>query len=410
MRHPSARDVRLTKKELKSSALGDNIYYLLPVFGRVQVDLMKYVQNSPSFNLDSYKLDNVALLFVRGDIKGVEQLGGTAVRVTTNSTGDLRDQSWVKFVVNDGIIEEPVYDGKKFIIRGVTPTSFIMDVELGTKEVGQVGLDLRKGVKHSWCESKDDMPISELFRLQLGSAEDRALIAKYCVQDCELVSRLCEKLSVTVNQLAMGSVCLIPFSFVVLRGQGIRAHSLLGKQCAIEGYLIPFLSAGDDNAEQASYEGAIVLTPTTGVWFDPVSVCDFSSLYPSSIVASNLSHETYVDDPSYTKGLTEGIHYHTIHYENFVYQKTGRGDATVKELNEHCPVTSSTFMLPKTDAEGKIIESSRGVLPRTLMRLLDARKATKRKMAEATDPFQVMLLDALQNSFKVVANSLYGQV
>jgi hypothetical protein len=107
--------------------------------------------------------------------------------------------------------------------------------------------------------------------------------------------------------------------------------------------------------------------------------------------------------------LTEGVDFQVIRYENFVYRKTGRGDATVKELNELCPVASSTFMLPKTDANGNIIDASRGVLPRTLMRLLDARKATKRKMAASNDPFQVMLLDALQSSFKVVANSLYGQ-
>jgi DNA polymerase elongation subunit (family B) len=135
-------------------------------------------------------------------------------------------------------------------------------------------------VKYSWCESKDDMPISELFRLQLGSAEDRAVVGRYCVQDCELVSRLCEKLAVTVNQLAMGSVCGVPLSFIVLRGQGVRSFSLVAKQCALEGYLIPYFSVGDDDiADNSSYEGAIVLTPTTGVYFDPVSVAGASSIY-----------------------------------------------------------------------------------------------------------------------------------
>ena len=43
------------------------------------------------------------------------------------------------------------------------------------------------------------------------------------------------------------------------------------------------------------FEGAIVLEPEPGIYLDdPVSVLDYASLYPSSIMEKNLSHETFI--------------------------------------------------------------------------------------------------------------------
>ena len=42
------------------------------------------------------------------------------------------------------------------------------------------------------------------------------------------------------------------------------------------------------------YEGAIVLTPKPGIYFEPVAVLDYASLYPSSMIAENVSHDSMV--------------------------------------------------------------------------------------------------------------------
>ena len=75
-----------------------------------------------------------------------------------------------------------------------------------------------------------------------------------------------------------------------------------------------------ENYKTEGFEGAVVLDPKPGIYLDdPVSVLDYASLYPSSIIEKNLSHETYVED----KDLIEEIGYdnlHKIEYENFLYQ------------------------------------------------------------------------------------------
>ena len=58
---------------------------------------------------------------------------------------------------------------------------------------------------------------------------------------------------------------------------------------------IPTLQAYDPNNKEG-FEGAIVLDPekrnTTGMYLeDPIAVVDYASLYPSSIIENNFSHE-----------------------------------------------------------------------------------------------------------------------
>lgn len=46
------------------------------------------------------------------------------------------------------------------------------------------------------------------------------------------------------------------------------------------------------------FPGAYVPTPKHGVYISPVIALDFASLYPSIIIASNLSPETILDNES----------------------------------------------------------------------------------------------------------------
>ena len=44
-----------------------------------------------------------------------------------------------------------------------------------------------------WSQAKDDVGPKDIFRLQKGSAKDRAIVAKYCVKDCRLCNLLINK-------------------------------------------------------------------------------------------------------------------------------------------------------------------------------------------------------------------------
>jgi DNA polymerase elongation subunit (family B) len=299
--------------------------------------------------------------------------------------------------------------------------------------------------QHFLGQRKNDVAPSEIFKLQKGSSADRRIIAEYCVQDCALCNYLTIKLEIVANNMGMANVCSVPFSFIFMRGQGVKIFSLVAKQCKQDGFLIPTVKfaghAGnntddDGEAESEGYEGAIVLDPKPGIYLeDPVAVLDYASLYPSSMISENLSHDCYVMDPAYDN--LPGVEYLTVTYEE--------GARTV----------SCRF----AQIEGK------GVLPRILMQLLKQRKATRKRMESvivtllfptdsenendkndknknkdlqgfydaatgrftdlsgavqqlqpglvskpAYTPFQQAVLDGLQLAYKVTANSLYGQM
>jgi DNA polymerase elongation subunit (family B) len=479
------RATHFQERKLSSSALGDNILKFIVMEGRVQVDLMKCVQRD--HKLDSYKLDHVAHTFM--------------------------------------------------------------------------GMN------------KHDVSPADIFRLQRGSSADRMVVADYCVQDCALCNHLTMKLEILANNMGMANVCLVPLSFIFMRGQGVKIFSLVLKQCKDDGYLIPsiskpsvltvtftqedaakrtvhYLKEGTDwrvddyrlmqegadtktgpstwvlvvmynhrdavrclqetltrhlyidkasfeiavseyeykktieectkkltvrplkakasaaaptllptppdvlavsereeTMEEDGYEGAIVLDPEEGIYIDPpVSVLDYASLYPSSMISENLSHDCIVLDDAYDN--LPGVDYLNIAYD--IYE--GTGDKKLKIGERVCRFVQ----LP---------DQEKGLIPRILLKLLQARKATRKRMQlrrvcyesllpdpdqattatkrmaatgflsgdktrlttekgeiielgsmllvsnePAFDPFQLAILDGLQLAYKITANSLYGQV
>lgn len=358
------RVTNLLEQRLSSSALGDNILKYIDLDGIVCIDMFKVMQRD--HKLDSYKLDNVATVF------------------------------------------------------------------LGDK--------------------KEDLKPRDIFEKFGGSAADRREIATYCLQDCALCNRLLHKLKVLENNVGMGNVCSVPLSYLFMRGQGVKIFSLVAKECRATNYLIPVIKGFNPNMEidgADGYEGAIVLEPQEGIYMDnPVTVLDYSSLYPSSMIARNLSHDCYVNDEAYAHLEAEGITYLTVSYD--VYE--GVGD------KKHC--------VGKKDCTfAQLPDGKKGIIPSILQKLLTARKNTRKKIEyervylkdgrvalgvvtkehddgslemlnvdnadickgfggckgtigaeliekreKAFSSFEQAVLDALQLAYKITANSLYGQI
>lgn len=290
--------------------------------------------------------------------------------------------------------------------------------------------------------NKNDVSPNDIFRLFSGSADDRKTIAEYCVQDCALCNKLMMKLEILANNIGMSNVCSVPLSFIFMRGQGVKIFSLVAKQCREDDFIIPTISKAFDNSEEKvpedeeGYEGAIVLPPKEGIYLEhPVSVLDYASLYPSSMISENLSHDCIVLDDKYNN--LPGVEYLDISYDVYDYIN----DKKIKVGEKTCRFVQ----LPNGE---------KGVIPRILMKLLKARKDTRKKMEyksvvtvsgdvyvglldEADESYKVKridgtsdlvkkvnvaeikstygefekaVLDGLQLAYKVTANSLYGQV
>ena len=639
----SHRKTFLEDKTLSSAGLGHNELKYFNMPGTIQMDLFKIIQRD--HNLVSYKLDFVSGNFITGKISGTcydESEEATTI-FTNNTLGVIRDnfitfwypvqngvekyQNGLKIKVIDyGVESEGEHSGKKFIIVDGNHT-----LVQGDHSVWQWGL------------AKDDVSPSDIFRLQKGDDSDRAIIAKYCVQDCELCINLCNKLDIISNNIGMSNVCSVPLSYIFLRGQGVKIFSLVAKQCRLEKFLIitrarkrdsyhdqmmshedqfeawmerevfrnpsarvkclvevpkygivklvtpmeeipvasddivriiietpeekkirvgldelalerfhetkyfyvtdeefqnPQVAAyhqstkrhvhlafrgrhisehiqkitvesdtnsGDDCEDGAGeidpekqslsqtqsgsqsltqsfqssftskeeeefqalpyfdrirkhfynhtiriggydhisgqveakeqvdflqenrgwqtedpftkegYEGAIVLPPQPGIYLhSPVSVLDYSSLYPSSMISENLSHDSFIQDPALlgAEGARRlkklGIPFKDIEYDNYMYVKKGK--SYEKRINPKKPTIICRFVQPDRDENGDIPVENRAVVPRILMKVLKARKDTRKKIPGEKDPFKQSVLEGLQLAYKVTANSLYGSL
>jgi DNA polymerase elongation subunit (family B) len=92
-----------------------------------------------------------------------------------------------------------------------------------------------------WSQAKDDVGPKDIFRLQKGTAQDRAIVAKYCIKDCNLVNLLVNKLEIVTKNIEMANVCCVPLSYLFIRGQGIKLFSLTLKEFRKHKYAFPVI-------------------------------------------------------------------------------------------------------------------------------------------------------------------------
>jgi DNA polymerase elongation subunit (family B) len=412
----SSRPPRLEEKFLSSSAMGDNTMYFIGSAGRLQIDLLPYIRRN--HNLDSYKLDNVSATFVSGGLKDLVCIDGRETyRFKTKSTKGIVVGRYLTLMdeENDRVVE-------KCAVVGVESNALLVTIEGGATTLADHGVPPVR-----WAQVKDDVSPKDIFRLHRGSPDDRAIIARYCLQDCDLVMELFHKLEVLNNSIAMASVCSVPVGFIFLRGQGIKAESLIFKECRKVDQLIEVMPSPARNfgkevekeeeevpegAEtEESYEGAIVLEPHTGIYLDdPVTADDFASLYPSSIISENISHDTLIWVKDYdNEGNFVEIREGSDRYDNLPGAKYVNIEFDILRTDP-----DDTRKNPTKLRDGRriarYIQQPQGTIPRILEMLLSSRKKT-RKLAEAEpDEFRKALLDAQQLAYKLTANSLYGQL
>jgi DNA polymerase elongation subunit (family B) len=409
-------------KSLSSSALGDNTLYFFESEGRVQIDLYKVIQRD--HNLEMYKLDFVSSHFNQNAIKNL-----TSNTFETPNTSGLEKDGYfkIKMIENLSGVEDFYTEEKYHVedINGKTITFTGPSININTDEYTL-----------KWCMAKDDLPPQKIFEYWDIDNAHRQIIGKYCIKDCVLVNFLMEKLDTVSTNMAMSYVCWVPLYYIFIRGQGIKAFSLVAQQCRKDNYIIPTIKKTDfvdkmchitgnfktiesdrctfeectsnlekvvilkefETGERAcekcnrlqyytDYEGAKVYEPIPGVYWEPISVLDYASLYPRSIISRNMSWETQVLDLKFDN------------LPDYKYYDVSYKDSREKTINcrfAQKKSTDGTFNL--------------GIIPKILFNLLNERDVTKKKMKKESDPFKKKILDGHQLALKITANSLYGQL
>lgn len=231
-------------------------------------------------------------------------------------------------------------------------------------------------------DTKDPMTPREIFRsYSIGVLQNKVSkvrrCGKYCVQDSKLVYDLFEKIQAWIGLIEMAKICNIGIMPLFTQGQQIKIFSQVFKKCYQEDRLVDSFSAVKipDNIvfDFDKYCGAYVFPPVPGK-YNMVVPFDFTSLYPTTIIAFNIDYSTLVYDESVPDKECHVIEWQEdeVHYR-YRFRKE--------------PI---------------------GVIPSLLKSLLNQRNQTKRQLKQETDPTAKVVLDKRQLAYKVSANSMYG--
>ena len=265
---------------------------------------------------------------------------------------------------------------------------------------------------HFIGETKDPLTPKGIFKCydigkKNGKNAEKAMgvVGKYCVQDSALVIKLFDKLQSWFGLSEMAAICNVQIFDLYSRGQGLKVFSQMYKKCMSENFVVE--KGVYTPTEEDYFQGALVYEPTPGVYSNVVS-CDFSSLYPSIIIAYNLDYSTLVPNDS------------TIEDK----------DCNVIEWEEHvgcCHDESERKTKPKHILCGnkryRFLKTEKGLLPSLVEGLLAARKKTRGEIKELEAKLKkdditesektnietlINILDKRQLAYKVSANSAYG--
>ncbi|KAF2360847.1 DNA-directed DNA polymerase family B exonuclease domain [Trinorchestia longiramus] len=282
--------------------------------------------------------------------------------------------------------------GRVSSIRSVVKTTLLQSKQMGKRENKSVNIEgrtqfdlilvlLREYKLRSYTlnavsyhflqEQKEDVHHSIITDLQNGNDQTRRRLAVYCLKDAYLPLRLLDKLMCIINYMEMARVTGVPLSYLLTRGQQIKVMSQLLRKAAEQNLVIPVHhGTGDDE-----FEGATVIEPRKGYYDIPIATLDFSSLYPSIMIAHNLCYTTLISSPKHAETLR-------LTCEDYI--KTPSGNYFVKS------------------------HKRKGLLPEILEHLLSARKKAKADLKNETDPLRKKVLDGRQLALKISANSVYG--
>ena len=251
--------------------------------------------------------------------------------------------------------------------------------------------------------SKDPLSVKGIFKCyRMFTPESLSIVAKYCVKDSELVVKLFEKLQIWIGLCEMSNTCNTPIFTLFTQGQQIKIFSQVYKKCLGDNIVIDKDSFIVNESDH--FTGAYVFTPVPGL-YDMVVSFDFSSLYPSTIIAYNIDYSTLV--------LDEKIPDDKCHIFDWFDHSGCEHDLTVRKTKPKNIVCGHNRF--------RFLKEPPGVIPTLLKNLLDARKKTNNEMKrlktllpemkEEEKEFTnrlITVLDKRQLSYKISANSMYG--
>lgn len=228
-------------------------------------------------------------------------------------------------------------------------------------------------------ERKAEMPIHLIYPYHHGTPAQRRKLYKYCVRDAWLPAAIIKKNFYIISLCEMCRAVGVPFDYLLELGQQAKTEKRILQSTKYALYVIPSFVP-----PKREYTGAIVVSPHKGFYEIPVYVNDFSSLYPSIMIAYNLCYTTFGYVSDFIRwGLVEG----------------------------------RDFLVPRLDFKDRprfgfvLPHIRKGLLPDILSDLLVRRRAAKNQQEAceaAGDKAMAKIYEFRQLNLKLTGNSLYG--
>ena len=317
----------------KSGAYGHNNINYIKAGGRISVDMYPYIKRD--YKLPMYNLNTVGHYFLnenKTDLKAQEMF-----EIHKEVTDTMK-----KIMTMGG--EDNVLDSMNNIKK--------MNVDAETEE------EVEKAIKGN------------------------TLIAKYNVQDSVLVLKLFEKLNVWISLIELSSIVRVTPTEFFTRGQQVRCIAQLYHASSRRNIVLT-----RRNAEFIFFNGGKVEDPRAGFW--KLVICfDFTSLYPSIIIAYNMCFTTLLrntDDIKKDKynhfsiDQEEPIEIKPPSDDNFDYGDYFANDTNTNDDNKNKEKTVKRHY----DFGFVTKDVHKGLLPEILENLLSSRKQAKKEMKKA---------------------------
>ncbi len=312
---------------------------------------------------------------------------------------------------------------------------------------------------HFFDVGKDPVTPKQIFNA--FETKKMAVVGKYCVQDSVLCIDLFDFLTCWIGISEMAKICNVTMFDLYTQGQQFKIFSQIYSYCLAKNIVVD--SDGYESKSNERYTGAFVYEPEPG-FYENVIPLDFSSLYPSIIIAHNICYSTIVDDRRTddskcnifewedhvgcehdtkvieTLNFTRRIDELEAKIKKLMIERDSVKGKTVKnrvqcQINvlrlEQKPLRESRQKVNKkvpewTDDSGNKVNGMMcvkhryrflkptvklGVIPVIIQNLLDSRKRIKTEMKSIDDTDKnnkKLVLDKRQLAYKISANSMYG--
>lgn len=217
---------------------------------------------------------------------------------------------------------------------------------------------------------KTDMSYTEINNSFLRG-ENLQRVAWYCMVDSILVHKLFDKLHIFHILKSLCNLTYTDLPSLLMGGVSKKIFNMFYIFLKNENVLLNY---EDNKMKEEPFLGGRVFEPIVGHYKNVISL-DFTSLYPSIIMAYNLCPFTFIGPSAAAK------------VDMNKYQTIKIGD-------------SQTYHFYKR-------EYVAGYTPTLIEKLLKERKDVKEKMASASG-LEKIILDKEQASLKILANSIYG--